>query len=77
MLPNTLYPSADLWASNAQRHRPDLSTDHCENHLPYVVDTFCNYGLLISLLHSDLSSFFMPILDITRCLACQLQAIII
>jgi len=73
MLPKTLYPSFDLWASNVQRHSPDLNTDHCENHLPYAVNTFRNHGLLIFFFHGDLSSFFMPVLDITRSLACQLQ----
>jgi len=77
MLPKKLYPSVDLWASNAQSHRLNLITDHCEHHLPYAVNTFHNYGLLIFLLCSDLSSFFMPILDITRGLVYQLQAIII
>ena len=61
MLPETLYTSFDLWASDAQRYRPKLNTDHCEQRLPYVVNTVRNYGLLIFLLHSDLSSFFMPI----------------
>jgi len=72
MLPETLYTSADLLASKAQRHRPKLNTDHCEHHLLYTVSSFCNYGLLIFLLHSNLSSFFMPFLDITRGLSCQL-----
>jgi hypothetical protein len=58
MLPKMLYPSFYLWASNAQRHRSNLNTDHCEHHSPYVVNTFHNYGLLIFLFHSDLSIFF-------------------
>jgi hypothetical protein len=77
MLPEMLYPSADLWVANAQSHRPNLNIDHCEHHLPYAVNTFHNYGLLIFLLHSNLSSYFMPILDITRGFSCQLQTIIV